>query len=121
MRIAIPVESGKLADHFGHCPQFIMIDADPEARKILKQELIDAPEHVPGVLPPWLAERGATVVIAGNMGARAQGLFGAQGVQVILGAPVQTPEWLATEFLNGRLVSGKATCNHHHHHHHGHS
>lgn len=114
MRIAIPVADGKLAGHFGHAPQFMMIDADPEAKAIVKQEIIDAPEHAPGVLPPWLAERGATVVIAGNMGARAQGLFDANGIQVILGAPVEAPEWLVQEFLNGRLVSGEGTCNHHH-------
>lgn len=114
MRIAIPVEQGKLAGHFGHCPQFTMIDADPRAKTILKQEVVDAPEHAPGVLPPWLAERGATVVIAGNMGARAQGLFEAKGIQVILGAPDETPEWLAREFLDGRLVSGAGSCDHHH-------
>ncbi|MEN6625822.1 MAG: NifB/NifX family molybdenum-iron cluster-binding protein [Candidatus Sumerlaeia bacterium] len=114
MRIAIPVEDGKLAGHFGHCPQFMLVDADPAAATILKQEVVDAPQHAPGVLPPWLADHGAAVVIAGNMGARARTLFESIGVQVVLGAPPETPEWLAREFLAGRLVSGEGSCHHDH-------
>lgn len=112
MRIAIPVAEGKLAMHFGHCAQFMMIDADPEAKTIIKQETIDAPEHVPGMLPPWLAERGATVIIAGGMGARAHELFKAQGIQVIVGAQAESPEWLVKEYLAGTLVPGANACDH---------
>ena len=112
MRIAIPVAEGRLAMHFGHCAQFMLIDADPEAKTILKQEVIDAPEHVPGLLPPWLAERGATVIIAGGMGQRAQMLFAEQNIKVVVGAPAESPEWLVQEFLNGTLVSGVNGCDH---------
>ncbi len=120
MRIAIPIENGKLGGHFGHCPHFMLIDADPEAKTILKQEIMDAPPHGHGVLPRWLAQQGTTVVIAGHMGAGAKGLFDAGGVQVVLGAPAEAPERLAQEFLEGRLVSGEGICLHHHHHQHQH-
>ena len=112
MRIAIPIAEGRLAMHFGHCAQFALIDADPEQKTILKQEVIDAPEHVPGMLPPWLAERGATMIIAGGMGGRAQGLFAQQGIQVIVGAPAESPEWLVKEFLDGTLIAGVNACDH---------
>ena len=112
MRIAIPVAEGRLAMHFGHCAQFVLIDADPEQKTILKQEVIDAPDHVPGLLPRWLGERGATVIIAGGMGSRAQGLFAEQGIKVVVGAPAESPEWLVKEFLNGTMVSGDNVCDH---------
>jgi len=112
MRIAIPVAEGRLAMHFGHCAQFVLIDVDPEKKTILKQEAVDAPDHVPGLLPRWLGERGATVIIAGGMGSRAQGLFAEQGIKVVVGAPAESPEWLVKEFLNGTMVSGDNVCDH---------
>jgi len=112
MRIAIPLADGKLATHFGHCASFALVDVDPAKKIILKREDIDAPPHQPGLLPPWLAERGVNRILAGGMGQRAQDLFAAQGIQVTVGAPVETPEKLVTDFLSGTLtVSGNA-CDH---------
>jgi predicted Fe-Mo cluster-binding NifX family protein len=75
MRIAIPLADGSLAMHFGHCASFALVDVDPAAKRILKREDVAAPPHQPGLLPPWLAQHGATLIIAGGMGQRAQVLF----------------------------------------------
>lgn len=112
MRIAIPIADGKLSMHFGHCERFVLIDVDPTEKKILKREDIEAPPHQPGLLPPWLAERGANLIIAGGMGARAQGLFAEQGIQVVVGAPAETPEKLVADYLTGRLQAGENICDH---------
>jgi predicted Fe-Mo cluster-binding NifX family protein len=112
MKIAIPLAEGKLTAHFGHCASFAMIDVDTETKKILNREDIAAPEHQPGLLPPWLAERGANVIIAGGMGSRAQELFAAQGIQVIVGASAETPEALISDFLAGTLQVGNNVCDH---------
>jgi predicted Fe-Mo cluster-binding NifX family protein len=112
MRIAIPLAGGKLAMHFGHCERFALVDVDPAEKKILKREDIDAPPHQPGLLPPWLAERGVTIIIAGGMGQRAQGLFVEQGIQVVIGAPADTPERLVGDFLAGTLQAGENVCDH---------
>jgi predicted Fe-Mo cluster-binding NifX family protein len=112
MRIAIPIADGKLSMHFGHCERFVLIDVDPTEKKMLKREDIEAPPHQPGLLPPWLAERGATIIIAGGMGARAQGLFAEQGIQVVVGAPAETPEKLVADYLTGRLQAGENICDH---------
>jgi len=112
MRIAIPIADGKLSMHFGHCERFVLIDVDPTEKKMLKREDIEAPPHQPGLLPPWLAERGATIIIAGGMGARAQGLFAEQGIQVVVGAPAETPEKLVADYLRGTLQSGENICDH---------
>jgi len=112
MRIAIPLANGKLAMHFGHCERFALVDVDQAEKKLLKREDIDAPPHQPGMLPPWLAERGASVIIAGGMGQRAQGLFAEQGIQVVIGAPVESPERLVGDYLAGTLQAGENVCDH---------
>jgi Mrp family chromosome partitioning ATPase/predicted Fe-Mo cluster-binding NifX family protein len=112
MRIAIPLADGKLTMHFGHCASFALIDADCTEKKILKREDIDAPPHEPGLLPPWLAERGVNTIIAGGMGQRAQDLFKQHGIQVIVGAPAETPERLVSDYLAGTLQAGENVCDH---------
>lgn len=111
MRIAIPIAQGKLAMHFGHCEQFALVDVDEE-KTITRQEMVQAPEHEPGLLPRWLAERGANVIIAGGMGMRAQQLFSAEGIKVAVGAPAGEPQALATAYINGTLETGPNVCDH---------
>ncbi|MBU4405486.1 MAG: ATPase, partial [Acidobacteria bacterium] len=77
-----------------------------------QREDLDAPPHEPGLLPKWLAERGANLIIAGGMGQRAQGLFVEHGIQVIVGAPAETPENLANSYLAGTLQAGDNVCDH---------
>lgn len=112
MRFAIPLADGKLATHFGHCASFALIDIDSEKREILNREDVDAPPHQPGLLPPWLAERGVKHILAGGMGQRAQDLFAAQGIQVTVGVSVKTPEKLVADYLSGTLSVGGNACDH---------
>ena len=112
MRIAIPIADGQLAMHFGHCEKFALIDVDRETKQITSQKEIDAPAHEPGLLPPWLAEHGAEVIVAGGMGSRAQGLFAEQGIQVIVGAPAETPEAIVQAYLADTLEVGSNVCDH---------
>jgi predicted Fe-Mo cluster-binding NifX family protein len=98
--------------HFGHCETFALLDVDEDQKTILKREDVEAPPHAPGLLPPWLAERGVQCVIAGGMGQRAQDLFTQQGVNVLVGAPSEVPEKLIEEYLSGRLILGSNICDH---------
>lgn len=122
MKIAIPVERGKLCTHFGHCPQFTIITA--ENGVIAGQEVLTPPPHAPGVIPNWLAAQGCTDIIVGNMGKAAQAIVRERGMNVIFGAPAETPEALTELYLRGALVSvgGGGCCSHDHeaHHAHGH-
>lgn len=113
MKIAIPLAEGKLTMHFGHCASFALMDIDPDEKKILKREDVAAPPHQPGLLPPWLAERGATLIIAGGMGQHAQTLFSQHGIEVIVGAPVETPEQLVAAYLAGIMQTGANACGGH--------
>ena len=112
MRIAIPLVKGKLSPHFGHCEEFALIDVDKEEKSIVRQEMTDAPPHQPGLLPPWLAEQGVNLVIAGGMGMRAVDLFKENDIDVVIGAPLDEPEVLAEAFLAGTLSKGENLCDH---------
>ncbi len=112
MKFAVPLADGKLAQHFGHCERFALIDVDPETRTIRARLDIEAPPHEPGLLPRWLSEQGATHILAGGMGQRAQGLFSEQGIQVLVGAPSESPERLVEDYLAERLSPGENPCDH---------
>ena len=89
-----------------------LVEVDVAQKKIVKREDVAAPPHQPGLLPPWLAERGAKVIIAGGMGMRAQQLFAQQSIQVVVGAPAETPETLVENYLAGTLQPGENLCDH---------
>ncbi|HUT78801.1 MAG TPA: NifB/NifX family molybdenum-iron cluster-binding protein [Polyangia bacterium] len=112
MKIAIPVTQGVLSPHFGHCEQFALFTVDDTNKAIGDRQVLDAPPHEPGLLPRWLHGQGATVIIAGGMGGRAQGLFAEAGIQVVVGAPVGAPEAVARAFLDGTLEAGANFCDH---------
>ena len=46
------------------------------------------------------------------MGQRAQGLFKDHGIEVIVGAPVDTPDDIVREHLNNNLQTGTNICDH---------
>lgn len=112
MRIAIPVEDGRLAQHFGHAGQFALVDVDPDSKTVLSIAEHPAPPHEPGRLPAWLREQGAEVVIAGGMGPRAVALLEAGSIEVISGAPSLDPRTLAAQYLEGALAAGPNRCDH---------
>jgi len=112
MKIAIPVAGEKLCMHFGHCERFALIDVDENTKKIISEEYVDAPPHEPGLLPAWLAEKGAGCIIAGGMGSRAQGLFTQSNIKVVVGAPSDVPAKVVQDFLDNNLVSGDNACDH---------
>lgn len=112
MKIAIPTANGKLCMHFGHCETFVLLDVDPAAKTITATVELDPPPHEPGVLPHWLAQQGADLIIAGGMGQRAQSLFEAQNIKVIVGAPPESPTVLAAAYLGGSLETGSNSCDH---------
>jgi len=115
MILAIPLEGDRFCEHFGRAEQFVMFEIDEEQRTLTEQKRVTAPPHEPGVLPRWLAEQGAQVVIAGGMGPRAQQMLAEQGVRVVLGAACRTPEELTRAFLNGELAGGANSCDHSEH------
>ena len=112
MRYAVPVSGGSLADHFGHCEEFALLDVDIEQKTVVRKEMVPAPPHQPGLLPPWLAEEGVSVVIARGMGVRAKTLFEENRVQVVTGALGEDPEQVVLGHLDGTMALGDNICDH---------
>ena len=112
MKIAIPLANGRLSMHFGHCEQFALVEVDEVTKKVGETEMLTPPGHEPGVLPRWLHEQGATVIIAGGMGQRAQQLFTSNGIAVVVGASAEAPDVLVEAYINGALQTGDNICDH---------
>jgi predicted Fe-Mo cluster-binding NifX family protein len=119
MKIAIPLAGGRLSEHFGHCEQFALVEADLNTKKILNTTQVTPPPHEPGLLPRWLREQGVQVVIAGGIGQRALAVFAHNGIDVRAGYAAAPVEQLVTSFLQGQLTGTPQGCEHHdgeHHH-----
>lgn len=112
MKIAIPVQAGRVSMHFGHCEEFALYEVNEGNKVITGKTAHKPPGHEPGVLPRWLHELGANVIITGGMGQRAQQLFAQNGIDVVLGAPADTPEDVAAAYLGGTLQAGENVCDH---------
>jgi len=112
MKIAIPTVNGALCMHFGHSENFLFIEVDEKAKKILNQQSLTPPPHEPGKLPPWVKSHGATVVIAGGMGMRAQEIFRDHGIEIVTGAQGSDPTKIVLDYLQGKLETGQNACDH---------
>lgn len=110
-KITVPVVDQKLSAHFGHCEYFGFFDVVDG--KIVHSERIVSPPHQPGLLPKWLAGKGATDIIAGGMGQRAIQLFLDNNINVYLGAEMKPAEELALDLANNRLKCGQNYCTGH--------
>ncbi len=109
--IAIPIENGELCPHFGHCQAFAYVEVTNNS--ITNITVMNPPEHQPGTYPRWVANKGATDVIAGGMGQMAINLFNEAGVNAFVGAPIDTPTNLVNNFLAGKLTLNANYCDHH--------
>jgi len=112
LKIAIPSAGGRVSAHFGRAERFVLLDVDPEGRRIVRMEEKVPPEHEPGVLPRWLEEMGVKVVITGGIGMMARRLLEEAGIRVVAGVPEEEPEKLVMEYLAGKLRDAEGGCSH---------
>lgn len=113
MKIAVASEYDMVTEHFGHCVNFNIFDA--EDNKIVKSESIPNPGHRPGFLPVFLHDLGVNVVISGGMGGGAIDIFNEKGIEVIVGARGHAQN-AAQEYLMGNLQTTGSVCHEHMHH-----
>lgn len=113
MIIAIASEGNMVAGHFGHCPNFNLVEVENNEIKNIKS--IPNPGHKPGFLPNFLNEQGANVIISGGMGGGAVQIFNEKSIEVIVGVQGNIEE-VVSEYLKGNLVSTGSICNKHEHH-----
>jgi predicted Fe-Mo cluster-binding NifX family protein len=117
-RIAVACEDnqgldGQISQHFGRCPYYLIVDV--EGDEIVKTDTIANPyytQHTPGVVPEFINEQGAHVMIAGGIGPRAIDLFASLGIEVLSGMAGKTGD-IVQAYLKGE-ISGVEECGHDH-------
>ena len=109
MKIAIPSQGDTFSPHFGHCPEFTIIET--EVKEIINKEIIPNPGHKPGFLPKYLNEMGVDCVLAGGMGRRAVDLFEKNGIEVVTGVSGIIDN-AVEQFLNNNLETDGGICDH---------
>ncbi len=107
LKLALPLEDGKLSGKFGEAPRFAIFTIRDKA--VQGQEVLPTPPHSPGTIPAWLEGLGVTHIIAASVGEQARKLFERKGIELVAGAADETPEKLVEQFLKGDLTGSPAS------------
>ena len=105
---------GQVAQHFGRCPYYCFSNVNDEG-SVENEESLPNPyftQHVPGVVPQFIHDNHADVIIAGGMGPRAISMFHNLGIDVVTGA-IGEAGLVLQAYLEGKL-SGVVPCAHDH-------
>ncbi len=113
MKIAVPLREQRFTPHFGGAETFALYTVDAGNHEVLQQQLITPPEHGRGIFPTWLRSQGASVVLAGGMGPRANEILARNGIEVLLGVSGDDPDTMVQQYLAGTLKSGGELCHEH--------
>ncbi|MFW5991775.1 MAG: NifB/NifX family molybdenum-iron cluster-binding protein [Halanaerobiaceae bacterium] len=108
-KIAVPSEGNYIAQHFGHCPEFNIIES--EGDRVIEKETIPNPGHRPNFLPKFLNDKGVDCVLAAGMGSRAINLFENNGIEVVTGATGTVDEAIKL-YLEDSLETEGNICDH---------
>jgi len=109
-KIAIPVLDHKLSAHFGLCSHFKFYWE--KNGKIIKEDLIPAPDQQIEVIPNWLADESVTDLIASGIGLKAIEILNQHKINVFVGVKVADPKILIQEYLDGTLETNGNLCDH---------
>jgi len=100
---------GEVSAHFGRCPFYVLAEVDGTIATVSR--VVPNPHsgaHQPGVMPRFIRDLGANVIIAGGMGPRAIDMFHGFGIEVATGAIGSVGEILGA-YLRGEH-RGEAPC-----------
>lgn len=114
MKIAVASEGARVTQHFGHCTNFNIYDA--ENGTITGSISINNGEHQHGCVPDFLTSSDVKLVITGGIGGGAVENLKRNGIDVITGASGGAKEAVEA-YLSGKLISTGALCAGHHHEH----
>jgi len=102
-----------LGAHFGHCELYTLVSVENDKVKDVNV-VPNVPHEQGGCMAPvqYLSQKGVKKLIAGGMGQRAQQLFAQNNIKVVVGAPEQSAEALASAYFNDTLEAGDNACDH---------
>ncbi|AKI97727.1 NifB/NifX family molybdenum-iron cluster-binding protein [Kosmotoga pacifica] len=109
MKLAIPVMSNngfdaEVSEHFGHAPYFAFVELEGDTVLGVEIERNPFESHGPGQIPGYIHQKGANILIARGIGARAIDFFHNFGIEVITGA-FGTVKDLVEAYVSGSLMS----------------
>ncbi|MGV8123708.1 MAG: NifB/NifX family molybdenum-iron cluster-binding protein [Candidatus Xenobiia bacterium LiM19] len=113
MKIALPTRGTEIDGHFGHCETFTIFTVD-EKRQIASEETLTPPAGCgcKSNIIPELADRGVSVMLAGNMGEGARHILEQNGIKVLRGCSGDARDNV-NKWLSGSLNDSGAGCHHH--------
>ena len=104
-RVAIPVVNKRLSEYFGECNHYEIFEID---KKMSRKKTAQMPSGIAlNELPGWLENQGITDVIAYKVNREIITLFASKKVNLFIGIPIDSPENLINDYMNGKLESDK--------------
>ncbi|SHE78375.1 Predicted Fe-Mo cluster-binding protein, NifX family [Mariniphaga anaerophila] len=102
-RVAIPVTNGQLSEYFGECNHYEIFEID--GKLVGKKEERFPAGTVAAELPEWLEKKGITDVIVYRVNSKIIKLFASKKVNLFVGVPIDSPQKLIENYLQGKLES----------------
>ncbi len=114
MKVALPSRNNNIDDHFGHCEFFSVYTFDLNTKTVLNIEVVESPNGCgcKSNIGATLAQKGVTLMLAGNMGNGAVNNLKSAGIEVIRGCSGEL-ENVAQAYLNGELTDSTISCTSH--------
>lgn len=112
MRYAITMENNMVFQHFGKCPQFLLIDVEDHA--ILSKQLLSSGESGHGALAGLLADAKVDVLVCGGIGGGARNALAEKGIKIIAGQAGNVDEVIDAIKKESIQDNASGNCNHHH-------
>lgn len=110
--VAMPIEDGKLNEHFGHAESFAFFTI--KNSNVVKREDKTPPPHEHGVIPNWLYENKVDTIIVNGIGQGAIDILNQKKITVIRGVTPNAAEIVIEEFIADKLFDQDVSCNHNH-------
>ena len=115
-KIAIPTRNEFVDAHFGHCEHYTIFEVS-EQNEIINKELFPAPQGCgcKSNIAPILAEKGVSLMLAGNMGMGALNVLQSSKIEVLRGCEGKVDD-VVSEYLKGHMSDSGKSCSHHGNH-----
>lgn len=113
IKIAVPTREQHIDDHFGHCDHYTIFTIDDQ-KEIIGQETLPSPQGCgcKSDIASVLAEKGISLMLAGNMGEGALNILTRHGIRVVRGCSGPIDE-VVHAWLQGKLTDSGSNCDHH--------
>ena len=113
MKIAVTYENGQIFQHFGHCENFKVYEAEND--QVVSSTIVNANGSGHGALAGFLQDLGIDALICGGIGGGARIALAQVGIELFPGA-VGDADAAVAALLNGSLnYNPETVCSHHHH------